>query len=52
MTSLLQDGDLADRLRRRGLARARQLTWQACAQATAGVYAAVLAAQAGNQRRA
>ncbi len=52
MTSLLQDGDLAERLRRRGLARARQLTWQACAQATAGVYAAVLAAQAGNQRRA
>lgn len=52
MLCLLQDGRLADTLRQRGLARARQFTWQGCAQATAGVYAEVLAAQADSRRRA
>ena len=50
MMSLLTDSDLAESLRQRGLARARQFTWQRCAQSTAGVYAAVLAAQAGDRR--
>ena len=52
MTSLLGDDALAQSLRQRGLARARQFTWEGCARATAGVYAAVRAAQPGVRQRA
>ncbi|MCB9159876.1 MAG: glycosyltransferase family 4 protein [Caldilineaceae bacterium] len=38
MGRLLADADLRASLRERGLARARQLTWQQCAEATAAVY--------------
>lgn len=51
MLSLLNDHALASALRQRGLARAQQFTWQGCAQATVGVYATILGAQAGNRQR-
>jgi glycosyltransferase involved in cell wall biosynthesis len=42
--SVLRDGDRAAELRRRGLARAAEFTWAACAEATVAAYAATLRA--------
>jgi len=38
MQRVLEDHKLTRELKRRGLARAREFTWQACADATLKVY--------------
>jgi glycosyltransferase involved in cell wall biosynthesis len=40
---LARDGALRAELRARGLARAAELSWERCAELTAGVYSNVLA---------
>jgi glycosyltransferase involved in cell wall biosynthesis len=37
---VLEEGELAEELRRRGLERARRFTWEACARLTVDVYRA------------
>jgi glycosyltransferase involved in cell wall biosynthesis len=51
MRRVLEDGDLAQELRERGLARAAQFSWERTARATVTVYESVLATKSEDKGR-